>query len=106
MLIDVAEPFRNLVLNACFYSIALLTVVAVVPWGYLGAVRLSGVLRWAAIPVLGLAIAYEWAMPARFDIRLDLLLLLPAIGVVLVSSVFRWVALRASRKRRQPTGAD
>ena len=32
MLINVEDPVRNHVLNACFYSIYLLTLVSIVPW--------------------------------------------------------------------------
>jgi hypothetical protein len=67
MLINVDDPVRNLVLNACFYSVLLLTLVAIIPWGALGAVRMSRFLRWLPLPLLGLAIAYETAMPLRFE---------------------------------------
>jgi hypothetical protein len=90
MLIDVGDPVRNLILNGCFYSIAILSLVAVVPWRFLGAGGMSRRLRWLFVPVLGLAIAYESAMPSRFDIRLDLFLLLPAYGLVFLTSIIRW----------------
>jgi hypothetical protein len=94
MLINVDDPVRNLILNACFYSVLLLTLVAITPWGALGAVRMSRLLRWLPLPLLGLAIAYETAMPFRFDIRIDLLVLLPAYALVLMSSVVRWFVWR------------
>jgi len=92
--IDVQDPARNLILNACFYMILLLTLIALVPWKTMGAKRVSSGLRWLAIPILALAVVYEWTMPSRFNIRVDLLLLLPAYGLVLVTSVVRWLAWR------------
>lgn len=94
MLINVQDPIRNLILNGCFYAIALLAFAAIIPWSRLGAVRVSRLLRWLVVPVLGLAIAYESAMPPRFNIRLDLVLLLPAYGLVLLTSIVRWFGWR------------
>ena len=91
---DVGDPTRNAVLTACFLAIALLTLAAVVPWKALGAARLSKWARWLWLPVLLLAIAYEATMPSRFDIRVDLLLLLPMYAIVLVASVVRWFLSR------------
>jgi hypothetical protein len=102
MLIDVEDSVRNLVLNGCFYSIVLLSLVAIIPWGHIGAVRMSRLLRWLVVPVLGLAITYESAMPSRFDIRVDLFLLLPAYGLVLVTSIVRclgWRRVESASKR-------
>jgi len=98
LLIDVQDPILNLVLNTCFLVIILLTVIALVPWKAVGADRVSRGLRWLAIPVFILAVAYERAMPSRFDIRVDLLLLLPAYALVLVTSVARWLAWRRKPK--------
>jgi len=77
MLIDVGNPARNLLLNGCLYTLLLLSLIACVPWGRLAAPRFSHLLRWLPVPADGLAMAYEVAMPERFDIRLDLALLLP-----------------------------
>ncbi len=88
---DVGDPTRNAVLTACFFGIALLTIAALVPWKGFGADRVSKLARWIILPVLLLAFVYEWAMPARFDIRVDLFLVLPMYVAVLVSSIFRWV---------------
>ena len=52
MLIDVEDPIRNLVPNGCFYSIVVLSLVALIPWSHLGAVRISQALRWLVVPVL------------------------------------------------------
>lgn len=87
---DVGDPLRNILLNVCFASIALLTVAAVLPWRLLGAVRLSKLARRVIVPVLLLAVAYEAIMPSRFNIRVDLLLLLPMYGLVVVASIVRW----------------
>jgi hypothetical protein len=96
MLIDVEDGARNYLLNACFYSVSILTLLALVPWRSFGAERMSRLLRWLVFPVLALAIVYEAAMPVRYNIRVDLLLLLPAYAVVLVTSVARWRASRAA----------
>jgi uncharacterized protein YqhQ len=97
MLINVDDPIRNLILNGCFYLIVLLALFSIVPWSRLGAVRVSRRLRWLLIPVVGLAVAYESAMPAHFDIRLDLVLLLPAYCLVLLTSIVRWIGWRRHR---------
>jgi len=76
--------------------------VSLIPWKSFGAHRVSRLFRWLPIPVIGLAIIYEWAMPSRFDIRVDLFLLLPAYAVVIISSLVRWLGWRhaiQSRKR-------
>lgn len=100
MLIDVEDPLRNLILNGCFYTIAMLVVAAVVPWRTLGAVRLDRVARWLALPTLALAILYEAAMPSRYNIRVDLLLLAPAYGLIAVASLVRLFVARQRRARR------
>jgi hypothetical protein len=88
---DVGDPTRNLVLNACFVGIALLTVASLVPWQLFGATRLNRLARWIPVPIACLAIVYERAMPSRFDIRVDLLLLIPMYLLALVSSAIRWL---------------
>ena len=42
------------------------------------------------------------AMPARFNIRLDLLLVLPAYAVVLLSSIVRWLADSGTQRITPP----
>ncbi|MCF8199190.1 MAG: hypothetical protein K9J42_10515 [Sulfuritalea sp.] len=94
---DIGDPWRNAVLTGCFFAIASLTLAAVVPWKALGAAHFSKLARWICVPVLLLAIVYETAMPSRFDIRIDLLLLVPMYGVVLVASVVRWIGSRGAQ---------
>lgn len=95
MLLDVGDPARNLILNACFYGIVLVTLLSVMPW------RLKdGRNRWALyLPLAALAVyvIYEAAMPAHWDIRLDLFLLAPMGLVILVAWVVRLV-LRARNR--------
>jgi len=93
---DVGDPSRNAVLTGCFFAIMALTGAALVPWKLLGAVRLSRLARWLPFPVLLLALVYEATMPARFDIRVDLLLLLPMYGLVIVASIVRWFLSRGA----------
>ncbi len=94
-MISIGEPAIDFWLNLCFGLIALATLVALVPWGLLGAWRMARALRWTWLPVAALAIGYEVLMPARYDIRVDLLLLLPAYLIVLVTCLWRWWRLRA-----------
>lgn len=81
MLLDVGDPARNLILNACFYGIVLVTLLSMVPW------RLGhGGNRWTLyLPLAAVALyaTYEVAMPPNWDIRLDLFLLAP-MGLVIV----------------------
>lgn len=102
MLIDVGDLLRNLALNTCLYLILFLAIAGLVPWRALGVPIPSRFLRWLAVPVFLLAVAYEWLMPSRFDIRLDLVLLLPAYGLVLVASFVRWAAWRRSSHGKRP----
>lgn len=96
MLLDVGEPGRNLILNACFYGIALVTLVSLVPW------RLKGRRnRWAFyLPAAAMTLygTYEAAMPSNWDIRLDLFLLAPMGFVIILAWAVRLV-LRARRAR-------
>lgn len=96
MLLDVGDPARNLILNACFYGIALVVLLSLVPW------RLKdGRNRWSLyLPVAALAlyVTYEMAMPPNWDIRLDLFLLVPMGLVVIIAWGVR-LALRARSAR-------
>ena len=99
MLIDVGDPLRNIILNACFYILLVLGVVALVPWKGLGAARLSRLLRFLPLPSVAVAITYEVAMPASYDIRVDLLLLLPIYCVIILTSAWRWFFWRRAERR-------
>lgn len=99
-MIDVGDPVRNIALNAIFFAVVAITLVAVIPWGSVGAPRIGQFLRWLMIPVLVLAIVYEWLMPSRFDIRIDLVLLLPMYVVIIVTSAFRWWRWLMAGKRK------
>lgn len=92
MLIDVGGTIRNLVLNGCFYVIAVAAVFALIPWGFFGAEKVSRALRWLFPTVLCLALIYEVAMPSSYDIRVDLFLLLPLYAIAATTSLIRWVA--------------
>lgn len=93
MLIDVQDPTLNLVLNACLYGMGLVALVSVLP---------VPTRRWMppALPVaaLGLYIAYEAAMPRFWDIRLDLLLILPLLATTFIASGIRFFLLRRTVK--------
>jgi hypothetical protein len=92
------DPLLDAALGICFIGLVAIGLVAAVPWRALGARRLSALLRWAALPMLALALVYEALMPAHFDTRLDLVVLLPLYLVVLVSSLLRWIGPRRRRR--------
>ena len=96
MLIDVGDPARNLILNACFYGIVLVMLLSLVPW------RLKGRRnRWSFyLPIAGLFlyIIYETAMPPNWDIRVDLLLVAPMGALIIVAWIVRLI-LRARGAR-------
>jgi hypothetical protein len=97
MLLDVGDPARNLLLNACFYGIVLVMLLSLVPW------RLrQGRNRWSLyLPLLAIAlyVTYEATMPPNLDIRIDLLLLAPMGLVIIVAWGIR-LALRARGSRQ------
>jgi DNA-binding LytR/AlgR family response regulator len=100
MLIDVGDPLRNLILNFSFALVVLIALLALVPWRIFGARRLGRMAIWLPVPTLVVAIAYEAAMPSRFDIRLDLFLLAPAYALVLLATLARLIAVWRDRRKR------
>lgn len=86
MVIDTQDPERDLLLNICFFGILGLAMVSAVTWRWLGFMRWNVLLHWLIWPVLGMAVVNESLVPTRFDIRIDLLILLPAYGLVIVAS--------------------
>ncbi len=98
MLLDVGNFTRNIVLNACFYGIVLVTLFSLVPW------RLkAGGNRWTLyLPLAALALygTYEMTMPSNWDIRLDLLLII-AMGTVIILAWGIRLALRARAAREK-----
>lgn len=92
MIVDIGDPVRNLVLNACLYGIAVISIISLVPWPIS-----SGRNRWTLyLPLvgIGLYVAYELTMPPNWDIRLDLLVILGMGVVIVLSWLVRLVALR------------
>lgn len=100
MIIDVGDPVRNLVLNCSFVLVMLIALLALVPWRFFGAHRLARMALWFPVPTLAVALAYEAAMPSRYDIRLDLFLLAPAYALVLLATLIRLVVLWWGRQKR------
>ena len=95
MLINVENSSLNLLLNACFYAMALVALASVVPWRLKG-----GRNRWALwLPVAGIAFygVYESAMPSRWDIRVDLLLIAPMLLVTALAWIVRALLVRRER---------
>jgi len=97
MLLDVGDPGRNLILNACFYGIVLVTLLSLVPWRLRDRRN-----RWSLyLPVAAIAlyVAYEAAMPSNWDIRVDLLLLAPmGVTILLAWAVRLIVRVRSARR--------
>jgi hypothetical protein len=92
VIIDIGDPLRNVVLNVCFYGIVAVTLLSVIPWRLAG-----GANRWSLfLPLIGLTlyVIYEMSMPARWDIRVDLLLLVPLACLIVVSWVIRLIVSR------------
>ena len=97
---EVGDSVRNWMLTACFLSIAGLALASILPWKSVGHPKLSSLMRWVLIPVIFLVIIYEKTMPNRFDLRVDLLLLLPMYVTVLLATIVRWFLHRRSRRSR------
>ena len=97
MPIDVQESGLNLILNACLFGLVAFALLSIVPW------RLrDGRNRWTLwLPLAALIIyaVYETSMPARWDIRLDLVLIAPLLFVVLIAWLVRLVLLRLRRPK-------
>jgi len=96
MLLDVGDPGRNLILNACFYGIVVVMLTSLVPWRLKD--RRNGWSVYLPIAAAVLYVIYEAAMPSNWDIRLDLLLLAPMGLVILIAWGVR-LALRARNRR-------
>lgn len=98
MLIDVQDADLNFILNGCFFAIVALTVLSVIPWPLRDRRnRWTLVLPWLAV---GLYIGYEAAMPTRMNIRLDLLMIWPLIGVAFLAWFVRLMRIRWLRKNK------
>ena len=99
MLINVGDQIRTFWLTLCFFAVVIFTITTIIPWeSYFGMNRVSRLSRWIFVPVLMLAVIYERILPSRFDIRIDLLLLLPMYAVVVLTSVFRWRRAKYANK--------
>lgn len=97
MLIDVQDPAANLALNLCLLGIAATALLSLIPWRLRdGRGRWS---LWLPVPLIAFYIAYEAAMPARMDIRLDLVLIWPMLAIGLLAWVVRLLRVRRLRKR-------
>lgn len=100
-MINVNEPVLNLILNVCFFLILGLGVITFVPWKLA-----SGKNRWTLLlPILAILIyaTYEFTMPKYWDIRIDLLLLWPVLGLIILVGAIRAFLIRRhnARARRE-----
>jgi hypothetical protein len=79
-------------------SILLLTMLSLVPT----MVKIRGRTWFHYLPLLSvpLYVWYEWTMPARYNIRVDLLFILPMLGICVTSCILKFFisAFRRSRK--------
>ncbi len=80
ILIGVKAPDLNLILNGCFYGLAVLAAWSVVPWRLRE--RCNRRTLWLSPAALALYLIYEITMPVRWNIRLDLLLILSLLLIV------------------------
>jgi len=70
----------------------MVTVVSIIPWRLQGGRnRWTHLLPWLA---LALYFAYESAMPARMNIRLDLVVISPLTGLVILAWLIRLMRIR------------
>jgi len=98
MLIDVQDTDLNILLNGCFYAMALVGLLSLVPWPLRdGRNRWT---PWLPLAALGVYVVYESLMPSRWNIRVDLLLIFPALVLVLAT----W-GVRLFIVRRKPKGS-
>ena len=105
-MIDVQVSFLNVILNSCLLLILTLSVVSLIPWKLK-----SGGNRWTLVlPILGVLayLVYEFAMPNNWDIRMDLVLLVPPLAVTIVLGIIRgvliWRHVRKENKIGKETG--
>lgn len=92
---ETGSAVRDLLLAGLALVIVTCAVVALIPWGRRRALtRFMTHLPLAAVPAYG---AYEWLMPNRFDIRIDLLVLWPALG----ACVLFWLLKVVLGRRRK-----
>ena len=99
MLIDVHDDGLNLILNISFVLMVLIGIVSVIPWPLR-----AGKNRWTlSLPLLavGIYLIYEYAMPANWDIRLDLLLIWPGLLITMVLGLIRCIVVWRYRSRNQ-----
>lgn len=103
-MIDIHDPLLNQILNSCLFIILGLTLISLVPWK-LG----SGKNRWTLIlPVAAILVylIYEFAMPDNWDIRMDLVLVWPALGLIILTGLIRVLLIRRHKSRSHGNGAD
>lgn len=95
---EVGDPISNMALTILFIAMVVVSLLSVLPW------RLIGVnSRWPLyLPAVWLAgyLTYEMVMPAAYDIRVDLLLILPLAALTLLSWLVRIVLARRTYGQR------
>jgi len=95
MPIDVQDANLNLILNGCFYGLLVVAGTSLFPWRLRhGGNRWT---LWLPLPALALYAVYERTMPVRFDIRLDLFVIWPLVGLTLLAWLVRVALLRRHR---------
>ena len=94
---EVGDQAANILLNIAFFAILGLALLALVPWKLLGQAAIGRVMRWAWLPAVMLGAAYESLMPPHMNIRIDLLILLPAYAIIILTCGVRWWLARSNR---------
>ena len=98
-MIDVQDSSLNIILNSCLFFILILSIVSIIPWKLKSRKN-----RWTlALPILGILtyLVYEVTMPSNWNIRMDLVLLVPPLAVIIFLGIIRGVLIwRHVRKER------
>ena len=102
-MIDVQDPQLNFWLNFLLGGILVFAVLSVIPF------RQIGRFRWASHvwPLLTISfyVAYEFLMPSRFDIRLDLFFIWPVMAFTLAMWGTWFAVSRREHLKEHPEGA-
>ena len=98
MLIDVQDIGLNYVLNGCLLSIFVVMLISLFPWRLRdGCNRWTLLLPWLALGLYG---AYEFSMPTRMNIRLDLVVIWPLIGITFLAWFIRLMRIRLLKRNQ------
>ena len=93
---ETGNAARDIELAVLAIVVLVCALIVLVPWGRKSAfARIATHLPLLALPTYAV---YEWLMPSNFDIRIDLLVLWPALAICLLG----WI-VKMLWRRRAPT---